>query len=267
MRKCLGKERAPGQEPEKYQAVEKKDGNGVVVDRIALAEITEELFVNKVKPEEAFGLAGRRIGDGGEDMPRSRDEKKDDCAGDEMHLKEVAQVARQQQKDEDDGAGEDDADESLGEDVESDYRGDAPAGKKRGLFRLPAVEEQIEGDADPEADGDVGNQDAREEIRSARGQENHGGPEAGLWRQEAAAEEVEEKGKGEDADVEREAGAPGVDSEEFDSDGGTPVSSREAGLFRDSGCCFREGWPSRGGREFRGRRRRGRRRRRPGEVG
>src|SRR6266436_969115 len=105
-----------------------------------------------------------------------------------MHLQEMTQVAREKQEDENDGAGEDDADQSFGEDVESDYRGDAPARKERGLFGLPAVKEEIEGDADPEADGDVGNEDACEKIRAAGGEKNYGSPEAGLRREEAAAE-------------------------------------------------------------------------------
>src|SRR5260370_19401012 len=139
-----------------------------------------------------------------------------------MHLQEVAQVAREEQKDEDDGAGEDDADESLGEDVESDYRGDAPAGKQRGFFGLPAVEEEIESDADPQADSDVRNQDAREEIRSARGEENHGGPEAGLRRQEAAAGEAQEEGERENAQGKREAGGPPGEPGETRGAGGPP---------------------------------------------
>src|SRR5258708_9742654 len=110
-----------------------------------------------------------------------------------MHLQQMAKVSGEKQEDENYGAGEHDADESLGENVESDYRGDAPAGKQRLFFGLPAVEEEVKGDADPEADSDVRNQDAREEIRSARGQENHGGPQAGLRRQNAAAEEVPEE--------------------------------------------------------------------------
>src|ERR1700719_3676876 len=237
----LGKGRAPGQKPEENQAVEKKEGDGVVVDGIAFAEIAEELFVDEIKPEEALGLASGGIAEGGENMPGSRDEKKDEGAGKEMHLQEMPQVAREKQEDENDGAGEDDADESFGENIESDDAGDAPAGKKRGLFGLPAVEEEIESDADPKADGDVGNEDAREEIRTAGGEENYGGPEAGLRLQEAAAEEVEQEGQGEDAEMEGEAGAPGVDAEEFEAEGDPPIGKR--GFFEVAGVGFVESDP------------------------
>ena len=158
-----------------------------------------------------------------------------------MHLQQMAKVAGEKKEDENDGAGEDDADESFGENVEGDDGGDAPAGKKRGLFGLPAVEEKIEGDADPEADGDVGNQDAGEEIRAAGSQENYSGPEAGLRREEAAAEEVEQEGEEEDAQMKGEAGAPSVDAQEFDGDGGTPVGKR--GLFEVADVVFVKGDP------------------------
>src|SRR5258708_33973417 len=158
-----------------------------------------------------------------------------------MHLQQMAKVSGEKQEDENYGAGEDDADESLGENVESDYRGDAPAGKQRWFFVLPAVEEEVKGDADPESDSAVRNKDAREEIRSARGQDNHGGPEAGLRRQEAAAEEVQEEGERENAQVKREAGAPRVNAEKFDGDGGAPVGKR--GFFKVADVVFVEGDP------------------------
>ena len=234
----LGKERTPGQEPEKDEAVEKKDGDGVVIHRITLAEVSEELFVDEIKPEEALGLARRWIGEGGEDVPGSSDEEKYQSAGEEMHLQQVAKVAREKKEDENDGAGEDDADESLGEDVERDDGGDAPAGKQRGLFRLPAVEEEIEGDADPEADGDVGNENPSEKTGADCSEKHCGGPEAGLWRQEATAKEIEQKRKREDAQVQRDACAPGVDPEELDADGNPPVGER--GFFEVADAVFVE---------------------------
>ncbi len=153
----------------------------------------------------------------------------------------MPEVAREKQEDEDDAAGEDDADESFGEDIERNDSGDAPAGEKRGLFGLPAVEKEIEGDPDPEADGDVGDQDAGEEIGAAGGEENYGGPEAGLRREETAAEEVEEEGESEDAEMEGEASAPGVDAEDFDGGGGAPVGER--GFFEVTDVVFVEGDP------------------------
>jgi len=46
-----------------------------------------------------------------------------------MHLQQMAQVARQKKEDEDDGAGEDNADEAFGEDAERDDGRYAPARK------------------------------------------------------------------------------------------------------------------------------------------
>lgn len=65
----------------------------------------------------------------GKDVPGSSDEEKNEGAREEMHLQQVAEVAREKQEEEDDAAGEDDADESFGQNAESDDRGDAPAGK------------------------------------------------------------------------------------------------------------------------------------------
>lgn len=101
---------------------------------------------------------------------------------------------------------------------------------------MPAIEEEIEGDANPEADGDVGNEDAREEIGAAGGEENYSRPEAGLRRQEAAAEEIEKEGQGEDAQMEREAGAPGVDTEELEAEGDAPIGKR--GFFKVADAVF-----------------------------
>jgi len=237
----LREERAPREKPEQQQAVKEKNGDGVVVARIAFVEVAEKLFVDEIKPEKAFGLAGGWIAKGSENVPGGSDEKKDQGAGGQMHLEEVAEVPREKQEQENDGAGKHDANEALGENAESDESGDAPAGKKGRLFGLPAVEEEIEGEADPEADGDVRNENTREEVRSARGQKNDAGPETGLRGEKAAAKEKEQESDGEDAEVEEEACAPGVSAEEFHTSRHAPIG--EGRLFEIADAVFMKGDP------------------------
>lgn len=106
---------------------------------------------------------------------------------------------------------------------------------------MPAVEEEIESKADPEAYGDVRDEDAGEEIGADCGKKDNRGPETGLRSQEAAAEEIEEEGQEQDAEVKGEAGAPGVDAEEFYGDCGAPVGKR--GFFEITDVVFVEGDP------------------------
>ena len=95
LRQSLREERTPGEEPNKQKSVEKNKRNGSVIDGIAFAEIAKELFVDEIEPEEAFSLALRRIAKRRENMPGGRDDKKDNDAGEQMHLEDVAEVANE----------------------------------------------------------------------------------------------------------------------------------------------------------------------------
>jgi hypothetical protein len=153
----------------------------------------------------------------------------------------MTQVTGKKKEDEHNGAGEDNANEAFGQDAERDDYGDSPTGEKRRPFGLPAVEKEIQGDPDPKPYGDIRNEDASEEIRAARGQENNGGPETRLRCEEAAAKEIEQEGEREDAEMEGEAGAPGVDAKELDSEGDAPV--RKGGFLEVADIVFVEGDP------------------------
>ena len=241
LRQRLRKKRTPRQKPQENQTVEKKNRDRVVIYRIALPKIAKELFVDEIKPEKAFGLAGRRIAQRGEDVPGSGNQKKDEGAGEEMHLQHVAQVARQKKKDKHDRAGEDYTDESFGEDAKRYDRGDPPAGEKRGLFGLPTIEEEIESDADPESDRYIGDKYACKEIGPDCSEQDYRGPKAGLRHQETPAEKIEKEGEREDAEMEGEACAPGVDTKYLDAKGDSPV--RERGLLEITDIVLVEGNP------------------------
>src|SRR5215469_15371178 len=94
-----------------------------------------------------------------------------------MHFQKVAQVAGQQEKKKDDGAGEHNPDKAFGQDIQCNESRNAPTGEKTGFSGLPAVEKKVEYQADPNADSDVGDKDAGEEIRTAASKKHYGGPE------------------------------------------------------------------------------------------
>jgi hypothetical protein len=158
-----------------------------------------------------------------------------------MHLAEMAEGTREKKKQKNDGAGKDYADKSFGKNAESDEGGDAPAGKKRGLFGLPAVEEEIEGESDPQADGDVWDENAREEVRTAGSQKDDGGPETGLRGEKATAKEKKKESYRQDAKVKKEASAPGVGAEKRHTRGHAPI--REGSLFEVADAVFVQGHP------------------------
>jgi hypothetical protein len=82
-------------------------------------------------------------------VPWSGDKQENRRAGHQVHFQQVSQVAGQQKKQKNDSAGKDNADEALGEDIQRDERGDAPAGEKTWLYGLPGIEEKIKRKADP----------------------------------------------------------------------------------------------------------------------
>src|SRR5580693_2196421 len=138
----------------------------------------------------------------------------------------MAEIPDEQQEDENNGGGENDADEAFGEDVEGDGDGESPAGDEGWIAGLPAVEEKVEAEADPEADKKIWNENAREEIGAEGCDEDYRGPESGGRSEEAASCFQEEEGKGENAEALREAGSPFGDAEEREADGHRPVWDR-----------------------------------------
>src|SRR5262249_34728830 len=130
LRQGLRQKGAPWKKPQEQEAVEKQDGNGVVVVRVAFAKIAKKLLVDEVEPEKTLGFAGRGISERREDVPGCRYEQKDQRAREKMHLQDVTQVADQQEEDQHDGAREDHADQALGQDVYRHQRRDTSQEEK-----------------------------------------------------------------------------------------------------------------------------------------
>ena len=154
----------PGHHPEETETPEEPEWGGVVVVGNAEVEVAEDVLVHEIKPEpaayvavvgewdkpvaryelEGSGMALRGVGEAGENVPRCGDEEKGFERGPGVEFAEAApgalDAAREQEIDRDDGDGEDDADESLGEYVEGAGGGEASAAEAKavvGVIRNP----------------------------------------------------------------------------------------------------------------------------------
>jgi hypothetical protein len=237
----LRQERAPGKQPDKKQAPEENERDGAIVDGVALAEITEKMLVDEVKPEEALRLARGGIAQRCENVPGSGDQEKNERAGEEAHAQQMTQVASEKQKKENYRSGKYQANKALCQDVERYGGGETPTGEKRGTLLLPADEEEIHPKADPEANEDIRNGDARKEIRSKRGSAYDCGPKSGLVREKSPTGEKQEQKQGENAQTLWEASLPITDSEETEAGRHGPIGER--GFFEVADAVFVKSHP------------------------
>ena len=248
----LEDESGPRHEPDEAEAPEEPERGGVVVVGDAEVEVAEEVLVHEVEPEPAVDVAvgGERdlpvevdeaerggsalcgIGEAGEDVPGGGDEEEGFEGGPGVELAETAsgalEAAGEEEVEDDDGDGEDYADEALGEDVEGAGGGEEAAveaeagGQTAGLstalrfgrddgvlggsVELFGEPEGVEGEGGEEADGCVGDEDAGEEEDAEAGEEDEGGVEASASGvEDAAGEGFEEEGEGEEGEGERDA--------------------------------------------------------------
>src|SRR5207248_10699700 len=81
----LGKKHAPGKQPENQKSPKKQERDGVVAGRHAFVQITQEMFIDEIEPEEPAGCSLIRITQRRQNMPRSCDRKKDEGAGEKPH--------------------------------------------------------------------------------------------------------------------------------------------------------------------------------------
>jgi hypothetical protein len=146
----LEDEGGPGHEPEETESPEEPEGRGVVVVGDAEVEVAEEVLVHEIEPEpaadvavggegdepvaegegevvvgekaEGGGVALGGVGEAGEDVPGGDDEEEEEGGGGGVEVAEVMEGALEasgeEEVEDDDGDGEDYADEALGEDVE-----------------------------------------------------------------------------------------------------------------------------------------------------
>ena len=69
-------------------------------------------------------------------MPRGGDQKKEEREWDEVEFEKQTELAGESEIEQDKGNGEDEADDSLGEEVEGSDGGEGEAGEESGLCRL-----------------------------------------------------------------------------------------------------------------------------------
>ena len=262
----VGEEGAPGHEPDEEEGVEEQEGDGVVVAGDAEVEIAEEVLVDEVEPGPAVdvavggerhepvavgkgdgaGVATRGVAEAGEDVPGGGDEEKYGGAGGGVEgaevAEEVAGAVEKGEVEEDDGDGEDDADEALGEDIERAGGGEARAKEARRGGELGVAPVDVEGEGDPEADGGVGDGDAGEDEDAEGGEGDERGVEAGAGGVKGAAGEgLEGQGEEEDGEGKGEAGGWGGDAEDAHARGHGPVE--EGGFLEVADAVGVEGDP------------------------
>jgi len=146
----------PGEEPDEVQEPEGRARNCGVVARIAEVEVTEKLFVDDEKPEEAVILAGtavqsprevRRIAERGEDVPGSGDDGEDkESAEGTKALQGTGseELARNEQEKKRRGKGNHDGDEAF--DEKADRQADGKEGGPELRTELGFIERSDEGE-------------------------------------------------------------------------------------------------------------------------
>ena len=134
-----GEEGRPGKEPEGGEEPEEEDGDLSVVVRDAALQETGDVFVVEIEPgpacaggkAEAGGEGDGGIAQRGENVPGGGDQEKEKRGWDEVEFEEQAKLAGEGEIEQDEGDGEDDADDSLGEEVEGGDGGEDEAREER----------------------------------------------------------------------------------------------------------------------------------------
>ena len=116
-----GKEGCPGKEPEGGEQPEEEDGDLTVVVGDAALQEAGDVFVVEIEPgpacaggqAEAGGHRDGWIAQRGENVPGGGDQKEDQRGWDEMKFEKKPELAGEGEIEQDEGDGEDDADEPL----------------------------------------------------------------------------------------------------------------------------------------------------------
>ena len=165
-----------------------------------------------------------------------------------MELEEMTKISDKQEKNKNDGARKDDADETLGQDVQTNGCGDGPARQERRLSALPAVQEEVRCDGHPKSYDDIWNQRTREEVSPNRRQKENSRPKTGVGSKKTASELVEETCEQQNAEVKRETRGARGHAEELKGHGHAPVG--QGCLFEVANAVFVKGDPVAAGEDF-----------------
>ena len=159
-----------------------------------------------------------------------------------MPASQVPQIPIEQQKDNDNGERENNANEPLGEHVEGARCGKAPGGCARRLWLLQRDPEQQHGEGKPKADDDIGNDDARVNENAEGSQQYQRGVETGgIGSEQPASGGVYDQEQGQGGDRQRQPGGPVLGSEESEAGSHAPVHERS--LFEIPDAIGVEGNP------------------------
>ena len=214
-------EDGPWRKPYEVDGPPEAEGNGIVVGRVARAEGALEVFVDDVRPEEAFAAVF------GDQVPGQRDGEEDEEAGENFEVAPAGPVASGDDEKDDDTDGEDEADEAEGDDGESGERGEAPHAPGGVDGFVPGEKKEVKGGGEFEAEDGFGDHDAGEKKNADGSGGNEAGVEAGAFVEEAASEEVGHEDKTYYGKGKGEAGGEGIlRAGDFVHDGDEPVVER-----------------------------------------
>src|SRR6185437_7968938 len=96
-------------------------------------------------------------------------------AGNQAHAPQVAQLAGEQQVKQNDGAGKDQANQALGQNVQRGGCGQAPAGQARGRTLFLSLQEEVEAQGQPQSNQHVRNLKTGVDINAEAGAQRQGG--------------------------------------------------------------------------------------------
>src|SRR2546425_9464445 len=114
-------EEAPRKQPDDMQRQKQGQWNCIVIRRIALADVTQQVLVHEVEPEEPAPLTGTRraahqasrISQTSRYVPGNSNRQKQQRAAEEFEMKNPASLSDNQQIDDDDNRGECGADQPF----------------------------------------------------------------------------------------------------------------------------------------------------------
>src|SRR5258708_5246417 len=161
------------------------------------------MLVDEVEPEKTAHAALVGIGPSRKDVPWRGNREKNQRTGNQTHLKKMAQIAREEKKQADRGHWENQADQALGQHVQSAHRREPPAGKPRGRGFAKGPEEDPEWEDQPKSHEDIRNQESRKNVRAEGQAGRQGGIDASCFAERPSAKKVNGEQQREDSESER----------------------------------------------------------------
>ena len=191
----------------------------VVVGRVALAEVAQEVLVDEVEPEEALVPPARQ------DVPRRGHGQEEQDSARRAHPPDAPPTASQQHEGEENPQREDDPDEPLGEHRQRHPRVEDVSPTR---IDLPEIDPQeaVERHGQKERQHDLGDHDPREEVDAKPDADGQAGVQARPIPAHPAAEIINGQDQEDRAQGQRQPGRELRNAEDFVRRGHRPIHER-----------------------------------------